>query len=163
SLLLSLREIRPLVAHDPAQGLALLDREAVDLVIQDMNFTGDTTSGDEGTALFRAIRERRADLPVILLTAWARLQSRPGPVEARGRGAPREGGCRGLPRQARGRRPPARDRGEPAGARGIECRDAARADRPPRAPRGAGPPPRARRPRVRIGRHPAGARARVPG
>jgi hypothetical protein len=25
----------------------------VDLVIQDMNFTADTTSGEEGTALFR--------------------------------------------------------------------------------------------------------------
>jgi len=82
SLLLSLREIRPLVAHDPAAGLALLDREAVDLVIQDMNFSGDTTSGDEGTALFRAIRERRADLPVILLTAWTRLESAVALVKA---------------------------------------------------------------------------------
>jgi DNA-binding NtrC family response regulator len=82
SLLLSLREIRPRVAHDPAQGLALLDREAVDLVIQDMNFTGDTTSGDEGAALFRAIRERRPDLPVILLTAWTRLESAVALVKA---------------------------------------------------------------------------------
>ncbi|QPF73193.1 sigma-54-dependent Fis family transcriptional regulator [Roseateles sp. DAIF2] len=75
SLLLSLQEIRPLVALDPAQGLALLAREPVDLVIQDMNFSADTTSGDEGVALFRAIRAQQPDLPVILLTAWTHLES----------------------------------------------------------------------------------------
>jgi len=75
SLLLSLRDIRPLVALSPAEGLALLDAQAVDLVIQDMNFSADTTSGADGTALFHAIRARHADLPVILLTAWTRLES----------------------------------------------------------------------------------------
>jgi len=75
SLLLSLHDIRPLVALSPAEGLALLGREPVDAVIQDMNFSADTTSGDEGVALFRAIRARHADLPVILLTAWTRLES----------------------------------------------------------------------------------------
>src|SRR5471032_2615267 len=75
ALALSLRDIRPLVALDPEQGLALLDREHVDVVIQDMNFRKDTTSGEEGVALFRVIRARHADLPVILLTAWTRLES----------------------------------------------------------------------------------------
>ena len=75
SLLLSLRELRPLVALSPAEGLALLAREPVELVIQDMNFSADTTSGDEGAALFRAIRAAQPDLPVILLTAWTHLES----------------------------------------------------------------------------------------
>ena len=75
SLLLSLREIRPLVALTPGAGLALLARERVDVVIQDMNFSADTTSGEEGVALFRAIREQHPDLPVILLTAWTHLAS----------------------------------------------------------------------------------------
>ncbi len=75
STLLSLRDIRALVAASPAEGLALLAREPVDLVIQDMNFSADTTSGDEGVALFRALRERAPDLPVILLTAWTRLEA----------------------------------------------------------------------------------------
>ena len=43
--------------------------------MQDMNFHADTTSGEEGVALFRAIRERHPDLPVILLTAWTHLES----------------------------------------------------------------------------------------
>jgi len=40
-----------------------------------MNFSADTTSGEEGAALFRAIRERHADLPIILLTAWTHLET----------------------------------------------------------------------------------------
>ncbi|MGA0610340.1 sigma-54-dependent transcriptional regulator [Caldimonas sp. KR1-144] len=75
SLLLSLRGIRTVVAAGPDEGLAALAREPIDLVIQDMNFSADTTSGDEGAALFRAIRERHPDLPVILLTGWTRLES----------------------------------------------------------------------------------------
>ncbi|GLQ50206.1 sigma-54-dependent transcriptional regulator [Dyella flava] len=75
SLLLSLHDVRPLVALTPDEGLDRLGRESVDVVIQDMNFTADTTSGEEGVELFRAIRERHADLPVILLTAWTHLET----------------------------------------------------------------------------------------
>jgi len=72
-VLFSLREIRTLRAGTPEEGLAVLARERVDLVVQDMNFSADTTSGDEGIALFRAVRERQPDLPVVLLTAWTHL------------------------------------------------------------------------------------------
>jgi DNA-binding NtrC family response regulator len=75
SLVLSLRDIHPLVATTPEEGLALLAAGRVDVVIQDMNFTADTTSGEEGVALFQAIRARHADLPVILLTAWTHLEA----------------------------------------------------------------------------------------
>jgi DNA-binding NtrC family response regulator len=75
-VLFSLHDIASLHAASPAAGLALLDGgEAVDLVIQDMNFTADTTSGDEGRALYEAIRQRHPDLPVVLLTAWTHLES----------------------------------------------------------------------------------------
>ena len=74
-LLFSLHEIRCLRAETPQAGLGLLAGEDVDLVIQDMNFHADTTSGDEGVALFHDIRQRHPDLPVILLTAWTQLES----------------------------------------------------------------------------------------
>jgi DNA-binding NtrC family response regulator len=74
-VLFSLHDIATLHASSPADGLALLDRGDVDLVIQDMNFTADTTSGEEGRVLFAAIRDRHPDLPVILLTAWTHLDS----------------------------------------------------------------------------------------
>jgi len=75
SLLLSLHEIRPLAATSPEEGMALLERERVDVVIADMNFSADTTSGEEGVALFHAIRARHQDLPVILLTGWSHLET----------------------------------------------------------------------------------------
>jgi DNA-binding NtrC family response regulator len=74
-VLFSLRELRTLRADGPEAGLAILRREHVDVVIQDMNFRADTTSGEEGIALFRAIRARLPDVPVILLTAWTQLES----------------------------------------------------------------------------------------
>jgi DNA-binding NtrC family response regulator len=74
-ILLSLRDIRTLRAASPEEGLAVLARERVDLVLQDMNFQAETTSGEEGVALFRAIREREPDMPVILLTAWTHLET----------------------------------------------------------------------------------------
>ncbi len=82
SLLLSLHDIAPLYAASPEQGLAMLAKSPVDLVIQDMNFTADTTSGAEGAALFRAIRAKYPDLPVILLTAWTRLEAAVALVKA---------------------------------------------------------------------------------
>jgi len=82
SLSLSLNDIRALYASEPEQGLALLAREPVDLVIQDMNFTADTTSGEEGRALFQRIRALHPDLPVILLTAWTQLEQAVALVKA---------------------------------------------------------------------------------
>jgi DNA-binding NtrC family response regulator len=75
SLLFGLHDIRTLTAFTPQKGLATLARERVDLVVADMNFSADTTSGEEGTALFRALRASQPDLPVILLTAWTHLES----------------------------------------------------------------------------------------
>ena len=59
----------------PEKGLSALDNSHYDLVIQDMNFTQDTTSGEEGITLFNEIRRRFADLPIILMTAWTHLET----------------------------------------------------------------------------------------
>jgi DNA-binding NtrC family response regulator len=74
-VLLGLHGARVLSAATPAAGLALLEREAVDLVIQDMNFRREATSGEEGVSLFRAIRVRFPQLAIILLTAWTHLET----------------------------------------------------------------------------------------
>ncbi|MDZ4811896.1 MAG: sigma-54 dependent transcriptional regulator [Pseudomonadota bacterium] len=75
ALLLSLHDIDALRASTPGSGLALLADSAVDLVIQDMNFSADTTSGAEGETLFRKIRTLYPDMPVVLLTAWTHLST----------------------------------------------------------------------------------------
>jgi DNA-binding NtrC family response regulator len=74
-VLFSLHDIATLHAESPQAGLDALASENVDLVIQDMNFSADTTSGAEGEALFAQIRESFPDLPVVLLTAWTHLNS----------------------------------------------------------------------------------------
>lgn len=53
----------------PQQALDLLAREPVDLVLQDMNFSLQT-SGAEGLALLAEIRARHPAVPVLLMTAW---------------------------------------------------------------------------------------------
>ncbi len=75
SLLFGLHDIRTVTAASPQKGLALVAKERVDLVIADMNFSADTTSGEEGEALFKALRAQQPDLPVILLTAWTHLEA----------------------------------------------------------------------------------------
>ena len=73
--LFSLHDIDAVGADSPEAGLEALRRGGIDLVIQDMNFRADTTSGEEGEALFRGIRAGHPDMPVILLTAWTHLES----------------------------------------------------------------------------------------
>ncbi|CAN7305189.1 sigma-54-dependent transcriptional regulator [Massilia sp. LjRoot122] len=56
----------------PAAALELLARERFDLVLQDMNFSLQT-SGAEGLALLAEIRARHPVLPVLLMTAWGSI------------------------------------------------------------------------------------------
>ena len=72
-VLFSLYDLRTLTANSPEQGLALLREEPVELVIQDMNFSRATT-GEEGLDLLARIKERRPELPVVLITAWGSIE-----------------------------------------------------------------------------------------
>ncbi len=74
-ILMSLHGARVIGAASPAEGLERLAAEPVDLVIQDMNFRREATGGEEGMALFREIRRRHEDMPIILLTAWTHLET----------------------------------------------------------------------------------------
>lgn len=76
SVLLNLHEIECESVLTPQAGIQRLTQDAdIALIVQDMNFTEDTTSGEEGKALFYAIREIHPDIPVILLTAWTQLDT----------------------------------------------------------------------------------------
>jgi len=60
-------------ADGPEAALAHLDAPDLELVLQDMNFSRQTT-GEEGLELLGRIKERRPGLPVILITAWASIE-----------------------------------------------------------------------------------------
>jgi len=72
-VLFSLRDLHTISADSPARALAILDRQPIDVVIQDMNFRADTTSGEDGAALFRVLHGKFPELPIVLLTAWTQL------------------------------------------------------------------------------------------
>jgi DNA-binding NtrC family response regulator len=74
-VLLTLEGARVECVATPREGLERVARGGIDLVIQDMNFQREATSGDEGIALFRSLRAAQPDLPVVLLTAWTHLET----------------------------------------------------------------------------------------
>lgn len=59
----------------PERALEAISTDNIGVVVQDMNFTQDTTGGEEGIRLFREIHERDPDLPVLLMTAWTSLET----------------------------------------------------------------------------------------
>ncbi|HEY5808991.1 MAG TPA: sigma-54 dependent transcriptional regulator [Povalibacter sp.] len=74
-VLLSLQGHRVLSAGSPQDGIRALAANEIDLVLQDMNFRKEATSGEEGVILFRSIRERHPAIPIVLLTAWTHLET----------------------------------------------------------------------------------------
>ncbi|RLV61687.1 sigma-54-dependent Fis family transcriptional regulator [Parashewanella curva] len=74
ALMLELNGHRALFCHTESDALSIIEQQDISLVIQDMNFSADTTSGQEGQQLFYAIRELQPNLPIILITAWTQLE-----------------------------------------------------------------------------------------
>jgi DNA-binding NtrC family response regulator len=74
-LLFEVHGLQSLMASNPQEALDLVATEDIGAVVQDMNFTQENTSGQEGIALFRAIRKLDPELPTVLLTAWGSLET----------------------------------------------------------------------------------------
>ena len=74
-ILFDVHGVSTLVAHTPDAALEIVAKGDIGAVIQDMNFSDDNTSGQEGAALFRRLRELDGDLPVLLMTAWTSLET----------------------------------------------------------------------------------------
>ena len=62
-----------LTASEPQQAMSLLAQSPVHLVLQDMNFSRNT-SGAEGMELLSQIKAQYSALPVILMTAWGSIE-----------------------------------------------------------------------------------------
>ena len=71
-------------ATSPAGILAALEAQDFDLVLMDLNFARDTTSGQEGLDLLRKLQAMDSTLPVVVMTAWGSVGLA---VEAMRRGA----------------------------------------------------------------------------
>jgi sigma-B regulation protein RsbU (phosphoserine phosphatase) len=71
-------------AESPANALAAAAYGDHDLIVVDMNYACDTTSGDEGLRLIDGLRAQRRDVPVVAMTGWSTIELA---VEAMHRGA----------------------------------------------------------------------------
>ncbi|HEY6120668.1 MAG TPA: sigma-54 dependent transcriptional regulator, partial [Pyrinomonadaceae bacterium] len=71
-------------AASPAGVLKTIDSQDLDVVLIDLNYARDTTSGDEGLDLLTKIRGKDPTLPVVVMTAWGSVDLA---VEAMRRGA----------------------------------------------------------------------------
>jgi DNA-binding NtrC family response regulator len=72
ALLLKQAGLQSTAVASPDEALEVLRRQPCQLIIQDMNFSR-RTSGDEGLALLRQIRDLTPSIPVILITAWGSI------------------------------------------------------------------------------------------
>src|SRR5947199_5372372 len=70
--------------NSPAKALAVLEEGDFDVVLMDLNYARDTTSGQEGLDLLGRIQALDSALPVVVMTAWANIELA---VEAMRRGA----------------------------------------------------------------------------
>src|ERR1700744_1000358 len=72
------------IVRMPALVLEALSHESFDGLLIDLNYTRDTTSGQEGLELVTRVKEIDAQLPVVVMTAWGNIDLA---VEAMRRGA----------------------------------------------------------------------------
>jgi phosphoserine phosphatase RsbU/P len=68
----------------PDDALAAAAQGDYNLIIVDMNYTWDTTSGEEGLRLVDQLRAQRRDVPIVAMTGWSTIELA---VEAMQRGA----------------------------------------------------------------------------
>ena len=62
------------LASSPAEVLAAIEAREFDAVLMDLNYTRDTTSGQEGLDLLSRIQSLDGTLPVIVMTAWSSVE-----------------------------------------------------------------------------------------
>jgi DNA-binding NtrC family response regulator len=84
NLLLSDEGYEVTAARSPGEALERLEAADFDLAVLDLNYTRDTTSGQEGLDLMERIKALDPTLPVLVVTAWSSVA---GAVEAMRRGA----------------------------------------------------------------------------
>lgn len=73
-LLLKRQGYRTETVEAPAAALQALQAQEFDLLLLDLNFTRDTTSGAEGLELLPKVLAMDSTLPVVIMTAWGTVE-----------------------------------------------------------------------------------------
>ncbi|MFQ3194470.1 MAG: DNA-binding NtrC family response regulator [Colwellia sp.] len=72
TLLLQANGFRIIEAENPKEVIIQAERQKPDLILLDMNFSRDTTSGKEGLEILTQLK--KSNIPVILMTAWGSIE-----------------------------------------------------------------------------------------
>ena len=83
-MLLKAEGYSTVLVSSPGAALEEANRSEFDLVLMDLNYSRDTTSGQEGLELLAKLQALDSSLPVVVMTAWGSLELA---VEAMRRGA----------------------------------------------------------------------------
>ena len=71
--LLSNHHYQVLESESPQQALDMLKQQSVDLIILDMNYSTDTTSGKEGLDFLKRLNKEGFAIPVVVMTGWSSI------------------------------------------------------------------------------------------
>jgi DNA-binding NtrC family response regulator len=73
-LLLSQHDFSMHLVTSPVTVIEQLQVESWDLLLMDLNYSRDTTSGEEGINLLKAVRAVDAMIPVVVMTGWGNIE-----------------------------------------------------------------------------------------
>ena len=71
--LLSGEDVTVVSEGSPMAVLGRVQKESIDLILMDMNFQRDTTSGTEGLDLVKSLRAEGHLMPILVMTGWASI------------------------------------------------------------------------------------------
>ncbi|MGV8835193.1 sigma-54-dependent transcriptional regulator [Cellvibrio sp.] len=74
TMLLRSEGFAPIAISSPEQALAVLSHEDIRCILMDLNYSADTTSGDEGLKLISAIRAMDELVPIVVMTGWGTIE-----------------------------------------------------------------------------------------
>lgn len=74
NMLLKSEGFIPVIAQSPEQALIAVRKQDIDLILMDLNYSQDTTSGEEGLQLVNALRQIDETLPIVVMTGWGTIE-----------------------------------------------------------------------------------------
>lgn len=74
SLLLKINNFRAHTVDSPTEALEAVKDAKFDVVLMDLNYSRDTTSGEEGLNLLSGLRRAGVSAPIIVMTAWGNVE-----------------------------------------------------------------------------------------
>lgn len=74
TLLLKSEGLIPTTVNSPENALVAMRQQDFSVILMDLNYSLDTTSGDEGLKLIAAIRELDEQVPIVVMTGWGTIE-----------------------------------------------------------------------------------------